>query len=118
MSEFRYHDELPATGEWPGGKRYGYSFRREMRPRVWSDADQARAEAYGIELPAMDMQTCESWWDQPDPVMAEIITHGDIGLNWLDTPDTTTFEQRTITAKRWRVISWRWQPPWARREPR
>lgn len=115
MPEFRYHDELPARGEWPGGKRYGYTFERELRPRVWSFADKARAEELGIELPAMDMQTYESWWDQPDHVRVELVVDDPAPALWKDYEGT--FSQRTITAKRWSYTTWRWQPPWLRREP-
>lgn len=120
MPEFRYHDDLPARGEWPGGKRYGYAVERDFRPRVWSVGDQLRAEEAGIELPAMDMQTYESWWDQPERYITEVVTHGDLEPGWwlTDAASAVTFEQRTITAKRWRFITWAYQPPWVRREPR
>jgi hypothetical protein len=120
MPEFRYHDELPAFGTWPGGKRYGYHVERQYRPRTWSDGDRERAHALGITLPDRDVETYESWWDQPERVFNEIITYPqDLGAGWWRDPDSTvTFEQRTITARQWRRISWSYVPPWGRREPR
>lgn len=110
MTEYPFHDELPAQGAWTGGKRYGYRVERTYLPRDWSDLDRNRAYALGITLPAMDLQTYETWFDQPFDVTTQLIavTTSD---DWLE----STYGQRTVTAKRWSFTTWRYRTPWERR---
>lgn len=118
MDEYRYHDEYPARGDWPGGKRYGYTVQRGLMPRTWSDSDLERAHGLGITLPTMDLETYESWYDQSAPVITEVVTDGlpdsyslqRSGSSWLDY--TGTFSQRTVMARRYAFRSWAYQPPW------
>lgn len=108
MAEHRYHDEMPAAGDWPGGTRYGYTVRREHMPRLWSDGDLERAHALGITLPRTDLQTYEQWYDQPADVRAVVDSST---LVW---DETIIFIQRTVVAKCWRKITWSYRPPWDR----
>lgn len=66
---WEYHDDLPAEGTWPGGQRFGYEVRRELRPRDWTMEEERRAYERDVELPAADLLVVESWRDQPMPSM-------------------------------------------------
>lgn len=63
--KFKYHDELPPTGEWPGGKRYGFVRLATYSVREWTDEEKARAYDRGDRLPVMWNKITETWWDQP-----------------------------------------------------
>jgi hypothetical protein len=113
MEEFRYHDEMPATEGWPGGKRYGYHHLREYVPRAWSVAEQAVAAEHGIELPTMMWRTVEWWQDQPAPVYvlveSELLPLTDTW--WPDMPVMdVTWRQRTVNAKRYGKYTWAYDP--------
>lgn len=59
------YDDLPASGAWPGGARYGYTRRRVFINRPWSAAHVTLAEQLGIKLPFVDYQYRETWWNLP-----------------------------------------------------
>lgn len=64
--EFEYHDTLGPIEGWPGGDRWGYTYRREVRvPRNWTPAEHRLAEELGIVLVGVDSCTIELWWDGP-----------------------------------------------------
>lgn len=109
MDEFPYHDELPAAGPWPGGKRYGYQVERLFKLRAWSDADRERAHAEGVTLPEMDTEIIESWWDGPARYW---VTLEPATIDFDDPGATIT--HRTHTAQRWVYRTWQYVPPWRR----
>lgn len=56
-------DELPPTGDWPGGRRYDLEVTEDVQAREWSDEDKARAYDRGERLPVLWRFKRELWRD-------------------------------------------------------
>lgn len=108
MTEWPLHDHLPAGEGWPGGKRYGFKCARQLRPRGWSDKEQARAKRHGIELPEIDYCTFELWWDQEAEEIATFQQAQPITFSMAELDGPISIESPKINYRRARQYGRAW----------
>lgn len=106
-----------ATGEWPGGHRYGLLREKMLREYKWSAEERELANEHDIVLPEGHGEWMqETWYDLREDVERTVKSPE---FHFLDAPGKTLtpFEVITKFSKRWAIGNWVYDPLVKFREP-